>query len=249
MINLELLLISLAGSVLSVLAAGFFLLFPQKTREQLVPCLISYATGTLLGAAFLGLLPRALSGGASPFAVMGAVLAGIFLFLGLEKTLLWHHCHQEHCELHSSAGVLIVLGDAFHNFMDGILIGSAMLVSPALAYSSALAVIAHEIPQETGDFAIMLAAGWSRKKALAANLASSLAILPGAFGAYYALSYFTPALPYVMAVSAAGFIYIALADLIPALHRNPRQGGAMAQFLLGLAGVGTMALFAMHHHY
>ncbi|OGS14156.1 MAG: hypothetical protein A2234_10875 [Elusimicrobia bacterium RIFOXYA2_FULL_58_8] len=243
--ELQLLALSLVGSVLSVLAAGIFLVFPEKTRSNLVPCLVSYATGTLLGAAFLGLLPKALTMDAAPVAVLGAALAGIFVFLGLEKTLLWRHCHKESCEVHSSAGVMIVIGDALHNFMDGVLIGSAMLVSPGLALASTLAVVAHEIPQETGDFAIMLASGWSRKKALCANIASSLATLPGAFCAYYALAYLKPALPYVMAVSAASFIYIALADLIPAAHRHPGRGKPLLQFLLGLAGVGTIIFFVL----
>lgn len=242
-----LLFLSLAGSVLSIAAAGLVLLFPERARRQLVPCLISYATGTLLGAAFLGLLPKALNMGASPVAVLGATLGGIFIFLGLEKTLLWRHCHKENCEVHSSAGVMIVVGDALHNFMDGILIGSSLLVSPALAYTSTVAVVAHEIPQETGDFAIMLSAGWSRRKALWANTLSSLATLPGAFGAYYALAFFKPALPYVMAVSAASFIYIALADLIPAAHRHPGRGRPVSQFVLGLAGVGTIAFFVLGH--
>lgn len=242
-----LLFLSLAGSVLSIAAAGLVLLFPERTRRHLVSCLISYATGTLLGAAFLGLLPKALTMGASPLSVLGATLGGIFVFLGLEKTLLWRHCHKENCEVHSSAGVMIVVGDALHNFMDGILIGSALLVSPALAYTSTMAVVAHEIPQETGDFAIMLSAGWSRRKALWANTLSSLATLPGAFGAYYALAFFKPALPYVMAVSASSFIYIALADLIPAAHRHPSRGRPVSQFVLGLAGVGTIALFVLGH--
>jgi len=245
--ELRLLILSLTGSVLSVLAAGLFLVFPKRIRDSLVPCLVSYATGTLLGAAFLGLLPKALNMGAAPVAVLGAALAGIFAFLGLEKTLLWRHCHHENCEVHSSAGIMIVIGDALHNFMDGVLIGSALLVSPGLALTSTLAVVAHEIPQETGDFAIMLAAGWSRKKALWANIASSLSTLPGAFGAYYALGYFKPALPYVMAVSASSFIYIALADLIPAAHRHPGRGKPALQFFLGLAGVGTIAFFVLGH--
>lgn len=244
---LKLLFLSLAGSVLSVCAAALFLIFPERIRTRLLPCLVSYATGTLLGAALLGLLPRALNLGASPITVMGAVLAGIFLFLGLEKTLLWRHCHKENCEVHSSAGLMISIGDGLHNFIDGILIGSALLVSPALALSSTLAVVAHEIPQETGDFAIMLSAGWSRKKAFSANIAASLATLPGAFGAYYALASFRQVLPYVMAVSAASFIYIALADLIPASHRHPGQGRPATQFLLGLAGVGTIAFFVFQH--
>jgi len=245
--ELRLLILSLVGSVLSVAAAGIFLIFPERTRKNLVPCLVSYATGTLLGAAFLGLLPKALNMGAPLVAVLGAALAGIFVFLGLEKTLLWRHCHHEKCEVHSSAGTMIVIGDALHNFMDGVLIGSALLVSPGLALTSTLAVVAHEIPQETGDFAIMLAAGWSRKKAWWANIGSSLTTVPGAFGAYYALAWFKPALPYVMAVSAASFIYIALADLIPAAHHHPGQGKPAFQFLLGLAGVGTIAFFVLGH--
>jgi zinc and cadmium transporter len=245
--ELKLLILSLTGSVLSVAAAGLFLLFPKTIRNNLVPCLVSYATGTLLGAAFLGLLPKALNMGAPAPSVLGAALVGIFLFLGLEKTLLWRHCHKENCEVHSTAGPLIVIGDALHNFMDGVLIGSALLVSPALALSSTLAVVAHEIPQETGDFAIMLAAGWSRKKAWWANIGSSLTTLPGAFGAYYALASFKMALPYVMAVSAASFIYIALADLIPAAHRHPETGKPVMQFILGLAGVGTIAFFVSGH--
>lgn len=247
MTQLQLLFLSLAGSVLSVGAAGLFLVFPERTRRHLVPCLISYATGTLLGAALLGMLPKAMSMGAEPLRVLAAVLGGLFLFLGLEKTLLWRHCHHENCEVHSSAGIMITVGDALHNFMDGVLIGSAMLVSPGLAYTSALAVVAHEIPQETGDFAIMLSSGWSLRKALAANIGASLATLPGAFGAYYLLASFKPALPYVLAVSAASFIYIALADLIPAAHRHPKKGNPAAQFLLGLAGVGTIALFVLGH--
>lgn len=234
--------LSLAGSVLGVLAAALFLALPERRRSGLLPALVSYATGTLLGAAFLGLLPKALSV-APPAPVLAAALGGIFFFLGLEKTLLWRHCHNEHCDVHSSAGAMIVIGDALHNFIDGVLIGSALLVSPALAFTSTLAVVAHEIPQETGDFAIMLSAGWSRKKALWANIISSLATLPGAFAAYYALGCFKAALPYVMAVSAASFIYIALADLIPAAHRTPRASGPVSQFLLGLAGVGTIAIF------
>jgi len=245
--GMKLLILSLIGSILSVLTAGLFLLFPEKTRKSLLPGLVSYATGTLLGAAFLGLLPKAVDMDAPSAAVLGAALAGIFIFLGFEKTLLWRHCHKESCEVHSSAGAMIIIGDSLHNFIDGILIGSALLVSPALALSSTLAVVAHEIPQETGDFAILLSAGWSRKKALFANSVSVLATLPGAFGVYYALDSFKPALPYVMAVFSASFIYIALADLIPAAHRHPGTGSPVMQFVLGLAGVGTIALFVFGH--
>ncbi len=240
-----LLALSLAGSVLGVLAAALFLALPERRRNAFLPALVSYATGTLLGAAFLGLLPRALSS-APPAPVLGAALGGVFLFLGLEKTLLWRHCHNENCDVHPSAGTMIVIGDALHNFMDGVLIGSALLVSPGLAFTSTLAVVAHEIPQETGDFAIMLSAGWPRKKAFIANILSSLATLPGAFAAYYAFGFFKPALPYVIAVSAASFIYIALADLIPAAHRVPRVGSPLAQFMLGLLGVGTISVFVFH---
>lgn len=155
---------SLLGSVGSVTLAGLFLLFPQSTRSVLVPSLISYATGTLLGASFLGILPRVLNS-ISASVALNAVLLGIILFFVLEKLALWRHCHNSGCEVHSQAGFLLLIGDAFHNFVDGAAIASTFVISIPLGVVTSIAVIAHEIPQEVGDFAILLQSGYSKTKA------------------------------------------------------------------------------------
>ena len=235
---------SSAGSLLSVGAAAVFLLFPESIRKVLVPCLISYATGTLLGAAFLGMIPAGLKL-ASAFAVSATVLAGIVMFFVLEKLVLWRHCHDSDCELHSRAGPLILIGDAFHNFVDGVVIAAAFLTSIPLGIAASLAVIAHEIPQEVSDFAILLDNGYSRQKALILNALSASSTLPGAVIVYYWLDQMHLAVPYILGISAASFIYIATADLMPGLHRQASANTGWRQLLLLLAGVGTIAVF--HH--
>ena len=222
------------------------LLFPDGTRKTLLPYLISYATGTLLGAAFLGMIPKALQH-ATPMAISGTVLAGIVLFFLLEKVVIWRHCHDEDCEIHSSSGPLILIGDAFHNFVDGFVITAAFLTSIPLGITASLAVIAHEIPQEVGDFAILLKNGYSRVKALVLNTLSSLTTLPGAVIAYFFLGETREAIPFILALSAASFIYIATVDLVPSLHREIGAKPALLQFVLMLAGIGTIGLFRFVH--
>jgi zinc and cadmium transporter len=235
---------SLMGSVGAIALAGLFLLFPDKTRRLLIPCLISYATGTLLGAAFLGLIPHALSQ-VPVSSALGTVLIGIVLFFILEKLVVWRNCHDQQCEVHGTAGPLLLIGDAFHNFADGVIIAATFVASVPLGIVTSLSVIAHEIPQEVGDLAILLESGYSRNRALAFNLLSSLSTLPGAVLAYVALAEVQRATPYIMALSAASFIYIAIADLLPGLHRytGPRSG--LRQLALMLAGIGTIVLFRL----
>ena len=233
---------SVLGSVGAVAGAALFLFFPTGIRKILVPCLISYAIGTLLGAAFLGMIPASLKQ-APAVPVMGTVLAGMVLFFILEKFVLWRHCHEENCEVHGSAGPLILIGDAFHNFVDGVVIAAAFLTAIPLGITTAFAVIAHEIPQEVGDFAILLDNGYERNKALALNTLSAAATLPGAVAAYFWLGEMSEAVPYVLALSAASFIYIAAADLIPVLHKQVRPASSLRQLVLLLAGIGTIALF------
>jgi zinc and cadmium transporter len=241
------LLFGLLGSAGAMIGAALLLAFPDTMRRRLLPCLLAYATGTLLGAAFLGMLPKALEK-AAPVAVTGTVLAGVVAFFILEKLILWRHCHDEGCEAHGrEGGALILLGDAFHNFVDGVVIAAAFLASPALGVATALAVIAHEIPQELGDFAILLHSGLGKARAFAYNLLSSLATLPGVLVGWYWLAEVRPAIPYVLAVSAASFIYIAVADLVPGLHRRTGLGAVAGQTLLILAGIGTIALFRFGH--
>ena len=235
---------SILGSIGSIAGAALLLLFPEVTRRTFLPCLLSYATGTLLGAAFLGMIPHGLQQ-ATALEVSGTVLAGIVLFFILEKVVIWRHCHDEKCEVHGTAGPLILIGDAFHNFVDGFVIAAAFLTSIPLGIAASLAVIAHEIPQELGDFAILLDNGYSRTRALVLNTLSSLTTLPGAVIAYFFLGATQEAVPFILALSAASFIYIAVADLVPILHRQIGIMPALRQIGLMLAGIGTIALFQL----
>jgi zinc and cadmium transporter len=240
-------LFSLLGSVGAMGGAALLLAFPEAMRQRLLPCLLSYATGTLLGAAFLGMIPQGLKH-ASPLAVSGTVLAGLVGFFILEKLVIWRHCHDEDCEQHGhQGGALILLGDAFHNFVDGVVIAAAFLTSVPLGIATALAVIAHEIPQELGDFAILLHSGLSKTRAFAYNLLSSLATLPGALLGWFWLAEVRAAIPFVLAISAASFIYIAVSDLVPNLHRHTRLKSSVVQVGLILAGIATIAFFRMGH--
>lgn len=240
-------LFGLMGSAGALIGASLLLLLRDGLRQRLLPCLLSYATGTLLGAAFLGMLPKALEK-SPPLAVTGTVLAGLVLFFLFEKLILWRHCHAADCAAHAhQGGALILLGDAFHNFVDGVVIAAAFLVSPGLGVSTALAVVAHEIPQELGDFAILLASGMSKTRALVLNLVSSLATLPGILLGWFWLAEVRQFVPYVLAMSAASFIYIAIADLVPGLHQRTGARATLLQTLLILAGIGTIALFRLAH--
>jgi len=237
---------SILGGVGAIAVSGLFLLFPSHVRGVLVPCLISYATGTLLGAAFLGMIPASLAQ-APPIAVTTTVLAGIVLFFVLEKIVLWRHCHDGECDAHGRAAPLILIGDAFHNLVDGVVIAAAFLSSTTMGIAASLAVIAHEIPQEVGDFAILLDSGYSRTKALFLNGLSACATLPGALAAYLFLGETRAFVPYILALSAASFTYIAAADLIPGLHRQTSAAASLRQLALLLAGIGTIALFHFGH--
>jgi zinc and cadmium transporter len=249
--------LSVVGSLGGLLTASAFLLVGDRARTQLVPSLISYAVGTLLGAALLGLLPEALIGLAAP-RVFATLLGGIFTFFILEKLVLWRHCHDtEDCIVHSSAAPLIIIGDAFHAFVDGAVIAAAVMTSLPLGVATALAVAAHEIPQEVGDVAILLAAGYSRARAFGLNVLSGLAGIAGA-GLMLLSAQPAPAiLPYVLAFASGNFLYVAMADLIPSLHRGglgtlgrPESPGSAAsneaksvqQVLLIGAGVATIVL-------
>jgi zinc and cadmium transporter len=237
---------SLLGSLGAIAGAALMLFFPDGIRRTLVPCLISYATGTLLGAAFLGMIPAGLKQ-APAVSVMATVLAGMVLFFVLEKLVLWRHCHDSECEVHGRAAPLILIGDAFHNFVDGVVIAAVFLTSIPLGIAASLAVIAHEVPQEVGDFAILLDSGYGRAKALILNGLSAAATLPGAVAAYLWLGETREAVPYVLALSAASFIYIATADLIPGLHRQVTPVASVRQVVLLLAGIGTIAFFHFGH--
>jgi len=240
---------SIIGGALSVLAAGLFLLVPQAKRSALLPHMVSFAIGALLGAAFLGLLPHALSSQyvTDVHTITQTTLVGILTFFVLEKLVLWRHCHAIECEVHGSddhhhdhiapAGSLVLLGDAVHNFVDGILIAAAFMTDIHLGIVTALAVAAHEIPQEVGDFAILLESGFSRGKAFLFNILASLTTVLGALLAYFSLQTVEALVPYVLAVAASSFIYVAVADLIPGLHKRTEVSESVRQIVLIASGV------------
>jgi zinc and cadmium transporter len=212
------LVVTAAGSLLSLLLAA---VLAFSARPSWVPVLVSYAIGALLGASLLEVLPEAVEMGGDIKSVTKALLVGILMFFLLEKLVLWRHCHDDVCEAHGSqtpahdhgrSGLMITVGDTFHNFVDGIIIAAAFLVDFRLGVVTALAIISHEIPQEIGDFLILLHSGYSRTQALLLNLA------------------------------AASMLYVALSDLIPGLHKRAEIASTLQQLTLIGLGIGTVAL-------
>jgi len=243
------------GGVLSVLAAGVFLLLPDNLQTKVLPHGISFAIGALLAVAFWGLIPHAFEEvHHSQFQMLsGTILAGILGFFVLEKLLIWRHCHSGSCEAHSedlhdnaggshnhghkSAGTIIIIGDSIHNFVDGVLIAAAFLTDVKLGIVTSLAVAAHEIPQEVGDFAILLQSGYSKSKALFYNVLASCTTVIGGVLAYYSLEDLHDVLPFFLALASSSFIYIAVADLIPSLHKKTDMKTSLQQIALITAGV------------
>jgi len=240
------------GGVLSVLAASVFLLLSDNIQAKVLPHGVSFATGALLAVAFWGLIPHAFEevGPAQVQTLSGSIMLGLLLFFILEKLLIWRHCHSASCEAHAdieehshshgahkSAGTVIIIGDGIHNFVDGVLIAAAFLTDVKLGIVTSLAVAAHEIPQEVGDFAILLHSGYSKKKALIYNVLASLTTVVGGVLAYYSLEGLHDSLPYFLAMASSSFIYIAVADLIPTLHKKTDIKTSLQQIALILAGV------------
>ncbi len=226
------------GSAGSVGLAGILLLLEDKKLDTVSSYLISLAGGTLLGAAFLGMLPKATDIAENDSFVFRLTLAGIIVFFILEKAILWRICTNKQCERHQNASAaLILLGDAFHNFIDGVIITTAFFSSYSFGILVTLSVFAHEIPQELADFGVLINNGYSRKKALWYNMLSSAAALPGGIIAYYAFDSAEKLIPWALVISAASFIYIALADLVPQMHKKTRIRDSVTQIGLIVAGI------------
>jgi zinc and cadmium transporter len=266
-------LFTAVGGIASAAFAGLFLLLPEKTGLRMLPHFVSFATGALIGAALLGLLPEAMQtvGPGGAHAIGAALVVGLGVFFIIEKLVLWRHAHShngsesEHGDAHDhsdpdhrdhdhhdhghghdhgrdgAAGVLVLIGDSVHNALDGILIAAAFLTNVPLGLVTTLAVSAHEIPHRVGDFALLLHAGMSRRRAMFLNMATGLASVLGGIVAYFGLNKAQEALPYALALAAAGFLYIAVAGLIPGLHRRADPRTSLAQVLLMGLGVGVIA--------
>lgn len=247
------LLATLFGGLLSAALASLFLLYNESRRARLLPHLISFATGAMLAAALLGLLPEAIVdvGPGRVQAIGAALLAGIAFFFVLEKLVLWRHCHTEDCEQHHvpsvqhrdrAAAWIVLVGDGVHNAFDGVLIAAAFLTDVRLGIVTTIAITAHEIPQELGDLAVLLHAGMTPVRALLFNAASSLTSIIGGLVGFLALKGTLDVLPYAISVAAASLIYVAVADLIPGLHRRVDPAGSAMQVLLIGAGVAVIAV-------
>ena len=246
---------ALAGGVLSTVAAAATL----SLASSWISPLVSYAVGALLGAVFLELLPHALEAGDDHY-VMGIVLAGLLAFFLLEKLVLWRHAHghdqhapdddeSEHDHaLHGHAsggsrpGLMILIGNSVHSFCDGIVIAAAFIADRALGVATTLAIVAHAVPQQVGDFAVLLHSGFARSKAFAFNVATGFATLAGALAAYVALAGMSRVLPTVLAIAASSLLYVAVADLIPSLHRRSEPIETAKQALLIGLGLATIAI-------
>ena len=265
----------LLGGVLSVLAAAAVAF---RVQPSAIPVLVSYSVGALLGAAFLAVLPHAFEAGGSATALGASVLAGLMVFFVLEKLVLWRHQHvpqwgeqQRHADQphghaghshghadtshvqtgHGRGGMMILIGDTVHNFVDGVLIAAAFLADTQLGMVTALAILAHEVPSELGDFLVLLHSGYSRRQALIANLLSGAAMLVGGLLGYATFNTLQGWIPSLLGFVAASMIYVAVADLIPGLHRRPELRATVQQVLLIGLGIATIALataFIGHGH-
>jgi zinc and cadmium transporter len=262
-------LFTAVGGIASAAFAGVFLLLPEAVGRRLLPHFVSYATGALLGAALLALLPDALEGvgPAGAHSVGVAMVVGLGIFFVIEKLVLWWHTHangnghaHDHGHAHghnhahdhgrdSASGVLVIIGDSIHNALDGVLIAAAFLTSFPLGLVTTFAVAAHEIPHRVGDFAILVHSGMSRGRALVMNMATGLTSIVGGVAAYFGLQRTFGALPYALALAAAGFLYIAVAGLIPGLQRRADPKTSLAQVVLMALGVVTIAWAeSLAHH-
>ena len=254
---LKIVIAAIAGGVLSTLAAAATL----RMEATWIPRFVSFAVGALLGAVFLELLPHALESGSND-RVMLTVLIGLLAFFLLEKLVLWRHAHGhgEHSDerdetehdhaLHAHpapaadggrSGLMILIGNGVHNFCDGIVIAAAFIADAALGVATTLAIGAPAVPQQVGDFAGLLHSGFARAKAFAYNIAAGVATLAGALAAYAALADMQQLLPTVLAIAAASLLYVAVADLIPSLHRRSEPLETLKQMLWIALGIAIIA--------
>ena len=212
------------GSLLSLTLAY---LFSKLKMVNYADYFVSFAVGTLLGAAFLEIIPHAYELSRDLHQISLIVLIGILIFFILEKLLVWRHCHGSHCENHSPVvnhdvkkGSILIIGDCFHNFIDGILIASAFIVDINLGLITALAIIVHEIPQEISNFSILINSGYSLSRTLLMNIVTGCAMILGAILAYFVLNDLEFLIPIILSFAASSMIYVAISDLIPSLHKK-----------------------------
>ena len=244
MVLQDILLATIAISLISLLG----IIFTERVAKRYMCLMVSFAAGALLGAAFLDLIPEAIEDGAGHEFFM-FILGGFLLFFILEKFIYWWHCHEGECDIHPFS-YLALLGDAFHNFLDGVIIAATFMANPALGWTTTFAVGMHEIPQELGDYAILRHGGFSKLKALGFNFLSAVFAVVGALITYFGLQGSGEFQHIVIALAAGGFIYIAAADLVPEIHKVHDSRESLIHFaflVLGMLAVyGTGLLVNVH---
>ncbi|HMU82201.1 MAG TPA: ZIP family metal transporter [Leptospiraceae bacterium] len=233
------LILFLGSTGVTAFASGFLFL-PAKTQKSLLPILVSFATGALLATALLVMIPDTLRQ-AGTQKTMQWVLIGILFFFLLERLVIFRHCHEDECSTHRAAGAVILTGDAIHSFFDGVIIASAFQYSVELGIATSISILIHEIPQEISDFAVLIQSGYTRNRALLMNYLAALPSVAGGILTFYFLSELRHLLPFFMSISAASLIYVAIADLVPGLHRYAGLRTGLFHFLFLLAGVGVIA--------
>jgi zinc and cadmium transporter len=240
--NMTLLYIIISTTVISLgaLVGVFALALKEEKLQKILVFVISLSTGFMIGGAFIHLLPEA-SELLDPQSIYQTVLLSFITFLLLEKIVHWRHCHDQKCDIHTF-GYMNLIGDAVHNFIDGLVIASAFVADVKLGVVTSLAIAMHEIPQEIGDFGVLLSAGFSRRKALTANFMVALtALLGGIVGYLISFSVYDP-LPYLLPFAAGGFIYIAASDLIPEMRKETDQKRSLITFSIFILGILLMWL-------
>jgi len=235
MVLLWILLVTIIDGLVAFMGA-FSLFMKEKTIQKILFVLVAFSAGALLGGAFLHLLAESLESLATTNAFL-YLITGFSVFFLMEKFLYWHHCHEGRCEVHPYTS-LILLGDGLHNFIDGLVIAASFLVNPGFGLVTSIAIISHEIPQELGDFGVLVYGGMQKGRALCFNFISQLtAVAGGVVGFLIAGAWnFTLLLPF----AAGGFIYIAASDLIPELHKETSMAKSMIAFAFFLIGIMFM---------
>jgi len=218
----------------------FTLSLKQNFLEKILFCLIGFSAGALIGSAFLHILPEVLEKTKSEFTFYWLIL-GIVLFFSMERYFYWRHCHEGVCDVHAFT-YLNLIGDGLHNFVDGMVIAASFMVSIKLGVVTTLAVIFHEIPQELGDFGVLIYGGFSKQKALFYNFISALTAMVGAIVGYFASNIASGFSNFILPLTAGGFIYIASSDLIPQIHKESNLRRSTLAFIAFLSGIAFMAL-------
>jgi len=239
----------LVGGILSILVAA---IFAFRISALWLHRWVAFSAGVMLASTFFNILPEVYELAPNQLhELLGVLLLGILAFFFLEKMSIWRHSHGPDGDKSNLAAPVvwnILIGDAFHNFVDGILIAAAFLADPWLGLTTTIAVIAHEIPQELGDFVVLLHAGLSKRKAFVFNAFSSMASVLGGVLGYLALEKLQIYIPYVLMISAASFLYIALTDLFPLMHKTHQHESALMQAGFMMTGVGMTFLIGHALH-